>query len=148
MLAQLAVVAGVVLLTVAVAVVSRRYGPAASPTPSGFTVPAAVDRSDFDHPDRPWLVAVFSSTSCDGCADVAERAAPLASDEVSVVTVSVQDRPDVHSRYRIDGVPTTIIADADGMVVGSFLGPMQSLELWDAVAAARADEFQPPSVDC
>ena len=54
------------------------------------------------------------------------------------ISVAVQDHADVHARYRIDGVPTTIIADADGVVVGSFLGPVQSLELWDAVAEARA----------
>lgn len=138
MLVQLAVVVAVVLVTVAVALASRRLGEAPQPTPSGFTVPASVHRSDFDHPERPWLVAVFTSTTCDGCAGVVERATPLASDEVAVVNVAVQDHADVHARYRIDGVPTTIIADADGVVVGSFLGPVQSLELWDAVAEARA----------
>jgi hypothetical protein len=35
-------------------------------------------------------------------------------------------------------VPTTIIADAHGTVVDSFLGPVQTIQLWDAVAAARA----------
>jgi hypothetical protein len=68
---------------------------------------------------------------------VVERALPLSSDEVAVCAVSVQEQPESHTRYRIDGVPTTIIADTEGTVVGSFLGPVQTIELWDAVAAAR-----------
>lgn len=138
MIIQLVIVAVIVAVTIGVAVASRRVGAEPAPTPSGFTVPARVARDDFDHPDRPWLVAVFTSDSCNSCAGVVERAAPLDSAEVVVEAVPVQDRADTHSKYRIDGVPTTIIADADGTVVASFLGPVQTIELWDAVAAARA----------
>lgn len=137
MLVQLAIVVLIVVVTIGVAVASRRVGGEAAPTPSGFTVPGRVARDDFEHPNRPWLVAVFTSATCDSCAGVVERATPLDSDEVVVAAVSVQDQADTHTRYRIDGVPTTIIADRDGTVVDSFLGPVQTIELWDAVAAAR-----------
>ncbi len=128
----------IVAVTIGVAIASRRAGTDAIPTPSGFTVPGRVAREDFDHPERPWLVAVFSSETCDSCAGVVERATPLDSPEVVVAVITVQDHAATHTRYRIDGVPTTIIADADGTVVDSFLGPIQTIELWDAVAAARA----------
>ena len=135
----------IVAVTIGVAIASRRVGTEAIPTPSGFTVPARVAREDFDHPERPWLVAVFTSESCDSCAGVVERATPLDSPEVVVAAVTVQDQATTHAKYRIDGVPTTIIADADGTVVGSFLGPVQTIELWDAVAAARAEAEGPES---
>ena len=135
---QLAIVVVIVAVTIGVAIASRRAGGGAAPTPSGFTVPARVARDDFEHPTRLWLVAVFTSETCASCAGVVERAAPLDSPEVAVAAITVQEHGETHSKYRIDGVPTTIIADADGTVVDSFLGPVQTIELWDAVAAARA----------
>ena len=94
MLLQVIVVAVVVVLTVLVSVASRRRGSDAVPTPSGFTVPARVARPDFDHPDRPWLVVVFTSDTCDGCAGVVERALPLSSDEVAGRAVSGPAQPE------------------------------------------------------
>jgi hypothetical protein len=137
MVTQLLVVVLVVLVTVGVAVASRRFGAVAGPTQSGFTVPSQLDRSDFDHPARPWLVTVFSSATCGSCAGVAERAVVLDSDAVAVAVVPVHEFGELHTKYRIDGVPTTLIADAEGTVVGSFLGPVGATELWDAVAQVR-----------
>ena len=111
---QLVIVAVIVAVTIGVAIASRRVGGDAAPTPSGFTVPGRGARNDFEHPERPWLVAVFTSETCDSCAGVVERAAPLDSPEVAVAAVPVQDQAETHAKYRIDGVPTTIIADAHG----------------------------------
>jgi hypothetical protein len=133
---RLAVAAAIVVVAVVVAVVARRRRPDA-PTQPGRSVPAQLDRRDFARPDAPWLVAVFTSATCDACAGVVAKAEVLASDDVAVVPVEWQTNQDVHARYRIDGVPLLVIADAAGVVRGSFAGPVSATDLWAAVAAAR-----------
>lgn len=60
---------------------------------------------------------------------------PLASELLSVDRIDVQDRAALHKRYRIDGVPTTLLADPDGVVTKAFFGPMAQEELDEALAA-------------
>ncbi len=71
-------VGAVVVLAVIVAVVLDRRKPEA-PTQARWAVPAQLDRADFARPDAPWLVAVFTSATCDSCAKAVERANVLAS---------------------------------------------------------------------
>lgn len=130
-LAVLAVV-GVVAL-----ILQRRHGPAALPVRDAFPVPRQLTRSDFDRPDAPWLVALFSSDTCDGCEAMRSRVAALATDEVAVVDVVWQTARDLHDRYEISGVPTVVVADAEGVVHRAFIGSVTATDLWAAVAAAR-----------
>ena len=101
--------------------------------------------ADFDRPDAPWLVVVFTSATCDTCAGVWERAQHLASDAVAVQEAEVTARKDLHDRYAIEAVPATLVADADGVVVRSFLGPVTATDLWAAVAEAREPGSTPDS---
>jgi hypothetical protein len=126
----------VVLVSVVVAVVLERRRPEA-PTQSSWAVPAQVDRADFTRPDAPWLVAVFTSATCDSCARTLEQARILASDAVAVEDVEVKDRPDLHDRYHIKAVPIVVVADAEGVVRTSFTGPPSATDLWAAVAGVR-----------
>ena len=96
-----------------------------------------VDRADFARPDAPWLVAVFTSATCNTCQGVWERAQPLASDAVAVQEIEHQADRALHDRYGIEAVPTTLVVDADGVVAASFLGPVTATDLWAAVAEAR-----------
>jgi hypothetical protein len=130
------IAAAIIVVAVIVAAVARRRRPDA-PTQPGRAVPTQLDRHDFDRPEAPWLVAVFTSATCDSCADVVAKAAVLASDDVAVVHAEWQTRKDLHERYRIDGVPLLVIADHDGVVRRSFAGPVSATDLWAAVAAAR-----------
>jgi hypothetical protein len=130
-----AVVLAVVVL--AVAWVSQRRRRPDAPVRTGFTVPPQLDRQDFDRPDAPWLVAVFTSATCDSCQSVWGKAQHLASAEVAVQELEVTARKDVHDRYGIDAVPTTVVADAAGVVRASFLGPVTATDLWAAVAELR-----------
>ena len=66
-------------------------GPTRRRSPAG-RVPTQLDRADFDRPDAPWLVAVFTSATCDTCADVVAKAEVLASDDVAVDHVEWQTR--------------------------------------------------------
>lgn len=136
------VVIGVVVVASIAALVGRRRRPQA-PTQPRMQVPSQIDRADFDGVDTPWLVAVFSSASCHTCADVVAKAKALATSEVAVHDVEYGAAKHLHVRYDIDAVPTVIIADADGVVQGSFLGPVTATDLWAAVAECRAPGSRP-----
>ncbi len=135
------VVLALVLVAVAVvvAVVVQRRKPA-PPTGSDWNVPVQLDRADFARPDAPWLVAVFTSATCETCGGVWERAVPLdAGPEGPVVVqqLEVGAEPELHRRYGIDAVPLVLVADAAGVVRTHFLGPVTATDLWAAVAEAR-----------
>lgn len=138
-----AVVLAVVALVVA-SVVQRRQR-ADAPVRTGYELPTQLDRADFDRPDAPWLVAVFTSATCDTCRGVWERAQPLASDAVAVQEIEYRARKDLHDRYAIEAVPATLIADAEGVVRHAFLGPLTATDLWAAVAELREPGSTPDS---
>lgn len=143
------VLIAVAIVAVAAAVawfVRNRRGPDA-PTQRRYSAPEQLDRSDFRRPEAPWLVALFTSDTCDMCAQVADKAAVLESDEVAVDTVEFTANRELHARYRIDAVPTLVIVDADGVTRRSFLGPMTATDLWAAVAEAREPGSTPDSCD-
>ncbi len=102
-----------------------------------WEAPAQLDRADFGGPDAPWLVCVFSSATCSTCADVVTKAEVLASDDVAVVDVEADSDAELHRRYRIEAVPIVAIADGDGVVRRSFVGPVSSTHLWAALAELR-----------
>ncbi|MGK2949109.1 MAG: hypothetical protein ACSLFP_11080 [Acidimicrobiales bacterium] len=131
----LAVVLALVALAVA-ALLQRRQRPA-PPVRTGYTVPQQLDRADFARPEAPWLVAVFTSSTCDACGGVWERAQPLESEAVAVQEIEYLAQRDLHDRYEIEAVPSTLVVDADGVVSKSFLGSVTATDLWAAVAEAR-----------
>src|SRR5947209_3492226 len=119
---RLLLAAVVVAVGAIVAVVLERRRPDA-PTQAAWAVPAQLDRADFARPEAGWLVAVFTSATCDSCAQAVARAKVLASDAVAVAEVEVKARPDLHRRYHIEAVPIIVVADGDGVVRTSFTGP-------------------------
>lgn len=139
---RLLVAAGLVAVAVLVAFVLRRRRPSA-PTQARFAAPAQLDRGDFARPDAPWLVAVFSSSTCHSCADMVRKVRVLESDQVAVDDVEVTARPEVHRRYEIEAVPITVVADATGVVQAAFVGPATATDLWAAVAEVRQPGSSP-----
>jgi hypothetical protein len=135
-------------VVVAVALVLRRRQGTQVPTQPRHQVPAQVDRADFVRPDAPWLVAVFTSSTCHVCADVARKAVVLESPEVAVQEVEYTAHRALHSRYAIDAVPAVVIVDAQGVVQSSFLGPVTATDLWVTVAEARDPGSTPTSGGC
>ena len=134
----------VVLIAVAAGVAwwLRRRQPQ-PPTQSHYEVPTQLDRNDFDAPDRPWLVVVFSSTTCPTCFEAVAKAEVLVCDEVAVQNVSYQHRRDLHRRYGVEAAPTTVLANRDGVVQAAFVGVPSATDLWAAVAEARAPGSSP-----
>lgn len=142
MIERLIVVAVLVVAAVAFAFVLRRLiAPAEPAAAKAWTVPVQLHRSDFADADgKAVLVVLFSSATCNGCAEVWERVEPLAGDDVAVANVVWQDQRAVHDRYGIDAVPTTVVADRSGVVRESFVGTMSTLEIRAAVNAARREQ--------
>ena len=133
---KLIVVVAVVAVAALLAQFLQRRKPQA-PTQPKMEVPAQVDRNDFPQPEVQWLVAVFSSASCATCIDVVAKSQALATSQVAVVNVEYPEHKDLHDRYGIDAVPTVVVADADGVVRGSFIGPVSATDLWAGVAEIR-----------
>lgn len=124
-------------LAAGVAVVLRSRARTDAPTRPTWAVPGEVDRADLPRPDAPWLVVVFSSSTCMACRATWEKARQLESDDVAVADLDSVADAELHRRYGIDAVPLVLIADVDGRVRGSFLGEPPAADLWKAVADAR-----------
>ncbi len=128
----------VVVAALVVARLLERRRPA-PPTRDAYPVPAQLDRADFPRPEAPWLFVLFSSRTCDSCGPMVSRVCSLES--VSVATVQVEAKADkaLHDRYRIEGVPMVVLADADGVVRAGFVGSVDTWELEEALAKAQGD---------
>jgi hypothetical protein len=115
------------LMAVGVAVVLQRRRPEAPSAPS-YRAPTQLDRADFSEPETPILVVVFSSRTCDSCAGVWELVGSLDRPDTVVERIDVEADAERHKRYRIDGVPTTLVVDPRGVVQHSFFGPIPAEE--------------------
>jgi len=142
---QVAIVAALGLVAAGVAWVLRKRDRPEPERGASWTVPTLVDRRDFERPDAPWLVAVFSSATCLACRDTWDKARLLESDVVAVQEVEAIERKDLHDRYGIDAVPLVLVADAAGIVRRDFVGPPTATDLWAALAELREPGSVPPS---
>jgi hypothetical protein len=127
----------IVALAGGVASVVRAQRRPDAPTQQRRELPTQLDRQDFVRPEAPWLILVFSSETCSTCADVIRKAAVLESSDVAVENVSYQQHRERHERYRVDSVPSLVIAGADGAVRFGVVGPISATDLWAAMAEVR-----------
>ena len=135
---QVAIALGVVVVAAGTAFAARRRMRPEPPTqPRSFSAPSQLDRADFVDPATPWLVLVFTSATCDACALVSAKAQALASPEVAVQLVPYQEQRALHDRYRIEAVPTLVLADRAGVVRYHHLGPITATDLWADIAKTR-----------
>ncbi|MDE0066899.1 MAG: hypothetical protein OXN44_08490 [Acidimicrobiaceae bacterium] len=131
----LLVLGGVAIAGTVAALLSRIRN--AAPAGNTRTIPRQLNRRDFDGATRPWLVAVFTASTCDTCAGVMERAKHLASGQVSVQELEHRSEAALHERYGVDSVPMVLIADETGAVQRAFLGPVTATDLWASLAELR-----------
>ena len=131
------IIASLILLFAAALSFFVRRRKSDAPSQTSRTVPQQLSRDDFDSAEKPWLLAVFTSSTCDACQDVATKAKVLASQDVAVQIIDFQEMSDLHARYSIDAVPTTVIADNSGVVQYGVLGPVTATDLWAAMARCR-----------
>jgi hypothetical protein len=147
MLALLVAVPVVIVACAIAVVLQRRSRPDAPTQPREYAVPSQLDRDDFERPDAPWLVVVFTSGTCLSCAGTMERALPLASDAVAVQEVEFVADKALHERYAIDAVPMLLVADDEGVVRASFIGTPTAADLWAALAELREPGSVAPGCD-
>jgi hypothetical protein len=133
---RLLIGAALVLAVGALAWWLRRRPPEAPPR-DVYPVPRQLDRSDFPRPEAPWLVALFSSTVCDSCRGLPPKLAVLESEHVATCEIEAGARGDLHRRYELAAIPTTVIADVEGVVRRGFVGAFTATDLWAAVAELR-----------
>jgi hypothetical protein len=81
---------------------------------------------------------LFTSSNCDSCEGLYDKAAALESDDVVVTEVEYFANRALHERYHVEAAPMTLVADAEGVVRLSFIGAFAAPELWSAVAELRA----------
>jgi hypothetical protein len=134
---QFLIALAIVVVVAVGAEVVRRRRRVDAPTQRRHELPSQLDRNDFSRPDAPWLIVVFTSTTCSTCDDVARKAGVLESADVAVQIVTFQDDRELHERYGVDAVPGLVVAGPDGTVGAAFLGPVTATDLWAAVAEAR-----------
>ncbi len=136
---RLVVLIVLAVVAVAVALILQRRRPDPPSAPS-YRAPAQLDRDDFERPDAPALILVFASTSCNTCPVVWDEIEPLSSRGTAVQRIDVESQGDLHKRYKIDGVPTTLIANRDGVVAKAFFGPLADGELQETLVELGIDE--------
>jgi hypothetical protein len=139
---RLVIGAVIVIVVGALAWWLQRRPPEAPPR-DVYPVPKQLDRADFPRADAAWLVALFSSAACDSCRGLGPKVMALASADVSVCEIEAEDRGDLHRRYDLAAIPTTIVADADGVVRRAFVGAFTATDLWAAVAEVRVPGSTP-----
>lgn len=139
MITRAIIAAAITLLAIGVAALIRRRRPEGPPVDS-FPTPRQIRRGDFPRPEAPWLVALFSSTTCGSCPELAAKIAPLDSPQVAVAELTYQDDRELHDRYAISAVPMVVVADDEGVVRAAFVGPTSATDIWAALADLRAPE--------
>lgn len=130
-------------LAIGVSLLLQRRRPEA-PTAPSYRAPTQIDRRDFDSPDIATLVVMFTSVTCDGCITAWDVVQDAVSDEVAsevaaretvaIQKIEIEQTPDLHQRYKVDGVPTTLIVDSQGVVLRSYFGPLDPAEIADQLA--------------
>jgi hypothetical protein len=131
------VIALLILVTVGGVALLMRRRPPEPPPRDVYPVPKQLDRADFPRPEAAWLVALFSSAACDSCQGLGGKLTPLESDDVAVCEIDLEHHGALHRRYELAAIPTTIVADHEGVVRRGFVGAFTATDLWAAVAELR-----------
>ena len=131
------VIVGVVVVIALLTNLWQRKRQVDAPTQGASEVPSQIDRSDFVRPDAPWVVLAFTSATCQTCSDIERKVRVLETNSVAIQILEYTAQRDLHERYKIDAVPTVLMADANGVVQANFLGPVSATDLWAALARAR-----------
>lgn len=112
----------------------RRPDPPSAPS---YKAPVQLDLDDFERNDAEVSLIVFASTTCETCPGVWDTVRAHDSSEIAAQRIDVQDNPALHKRYKIDGVPTTVITDSEGVVVQAFFGFLRDVDVVESIARAR-----------
>ena len=131
------VIVGVVVVVALLISLWQRKRHVDAPTQGAGEVPSQVDRADFVRPEAPWLVLAFTSATCQTCSDIERKVRVLETNNVAIQILEYTAERVLHARYKIDAVPTVLMADSNGVVQANFLAPVSATDLWAALARVR-----------
>jgi hypothetical protein len=141
-LTLIAIAAAIAVVALPVAWWLRRQRPTAPPR-DPYPIPRQLDRDDFPRADAPWLVAYFSSDTCDGCRTLGPKVKALESTAVATCELDFAQERALHDRYEISAIPMILVTDNEGVVRRAFIGATTATDLWAAVAELRTPGATP-----
>lgn len=131
------VIVGVVIVVALLANLWQRKRQVDAPTQGTSELPTQIDRADFVRPAAQWIVLAFTSASCTTCADIERKVRVLETNSVAIQILEYTAERALHARYKIDAVPSVLMADSNGVVQANFLGPVTATDMWAALARVR-----------
>ena len=137
---RLAIAAILIVVAIAVASLLQRGRSASATAVPRSELPPAIDLVGVGVPEGPALV-VFTEETCRTCQAALAVVRGPAGAGLPVAEVPFGAGRGLHRQHRIDTVPTTVVADADGRVVDGWVGSVDLSGLAAALAqvAPRAD---------
>ena len=85
-------------------------------------------------------LVVFTSQSCAPCAQLKRSIEQVSLPEgMTYLEVDVEQNPQEAMRYAVRGLPTTVVADADGYTIAMYTGAMSVSALEDFIRGATKD---------
>lgn len=79
-------------------------------------------------------IIIFTESTCDSCQEVIRLIRGPAGAGIPVADVEFGAEPALHRRFEIDTVPTTLVVDREGSVVGGWTGRVDVGEFAAALA--------------
>ena len=125
---RLVIAAVLIVAAVAVASLAQRRRSTPSTALPRSELPPAVDLAAVGVPQGPAFV-VFTEETCRTCTAVLAVVRGLAGAGLPVADVPFGAKRELHRQHRIDTVPTTVVADADGQVIDGWVGDVDLSEL-------------------
>jgi len=117
----------------AVAVVLNRSGTTTSISVRRNSLPTRVPAVEVGLAEGPAIV-IFTEASCRSCQDVMRLIRGPAGAGLPVADVEYGAQPDLHRRFNIGTVPTTVVVDKQGTVIAGWTGRVDLSEFTTALA--------------
>ena len=130
---RLLIAAGLGLAAVLIGMLLRRSGPPPPISVRRNQLPTRVSLTELGADSVPTLV-IFTESSCQSCREAEGVIRGPAGAELPVLEYEYGESAEVHKKFAIDTVPTTLVVGADGTVVAGWLGRIDLGEFASALA--------------
>ena len=122
-----------ILISVSIAVIVERRKVENPFSVKRNQLPTLVPPQDFGLEPEAAII-VFTESTCRSCSAVLALLRGPAAANVTVAEVEYGENLDLHRKYGIDTVPTTVLVERDGNVVEGWIGKIEVGELARALA--------------
>ena len=122
-----------ILVSVSIAVIVERRKVENPFSVKRNQLPTLVPPQDFGLESEAAII-IFTESTCRSCSTVLALLRGPAGANVAVTEVEYGENPELHRKYGIDTVPTTVLVEGDGNVVEGWTGKIEVGELARALA--------------